>query len=226
MTGIPAKRKGKMMKMKALFIGLCTTLMLPVFAAPNITRMTIDHEHIKQWNGFTDSLVQLHERNLQGRRIRTEQDSGGYAGQPDFYREVRYYDADRGLLLSRLQWEQEQPERLHMIEVFVHDEHGRVVRDYLSAYLPQHRNAPIQTLINLHGYGDRAHGYRQFDASGNRIYEYCRAKSADDVVEIHLEQDQILRAERYSHKVINSAAYQACFDDVQKVAGSYVRNPR
>ena len=195
-------------------------------AATELSRMTEDPEHVRTWNRFADDLYRLHQQRVSGREIRTEESFGGYGGtvgDPEFYREVEYFDRATGRLLSRIQWERQNPDTIHVIEVFVHDSKGRVVRDYLAAYLPEFRNAPIQTLINLHGYDDQLHGFRQFDASGNRIYEQCRGEYLGTSVFISLDEDR-LPPYGDDPDLFESGPYLACFEYVPIQAGPYV-NP-
>ena len=107
---------------------------------------------MQRWNGFVDRLHRLHQQQIQGRKIRETEQFGGYARLPEFYREVSYFDADSGRLLSRIQWEREHPERIHTIEVYVYDDAGRVARDYMAWYLPHARNAPREATVNLYHY--------------------------------------------------------------------------
>ena len=60
-----------------------------------------------------------------------------------------------------------------------------------TAYLPVFRNAPFQTLINLHHYEGKLDVFRQFDASGTRIYEQCKGRFLGGEVDISLEEDRI-----------------------------------
>jgi tetratricopeptide (TPR) repeat protein len=184
-----------------------------------------DKQHVKTWNRFADHLHQLHRHLIQGKQIRVEEQTGGYGGftgQPDFYIEKKYYDQANGRMLSRIQWEKDNPDTIHVIEVFIYDEQGQVKRDYLAAFLPGFRNAPVQTLINLHNYNDQLHAFRQFDASGERIYETCSGRFFDEAVEIHLMDYQLsaLSAERPA--VMDTEAYLACFQGVPTTVADYL----
>ena len=141
--------------MKRLCIVMLFVLITPFALAQSKSQsMKEDVQHVQRWNKFFNSLLELHQQNMQHRKIETTEQLGGYAGQPNFYREVSYYDKASHRLLSRIQWETKHPRRAHTVEVFLYDDQGRVDRDYLAAYLPHFRNAPIQTLINLHHYND------------------------------------------------------------------------
>lgn len=195
----------------------------PSFAQLNQVKITVDQQQVAEWNRFVGDLYNLHKRQLEGKSIRTEERIDGYHQMPEFYREVMYYDASNGRLLSRVAWERENPDRLHEIEVFQHDTEGRVIRDFLARFLPVHRNAPIQTLINFHDYNGDTHSFRQFDASGNRIYEYCNGKLSGDQVSISLEEDQILAAQSRVNDTMDSLEYKVCFGDLPVTAGTYLR---
>ena len=194
---------------------------LPVEDMPHIV-IRVDDEQVARWNRFVEQLQALHEKHIAGRKIRTEERLGGYKDLPEFYREVHYYDAETGRLLSRLSWERKNPDRLHVIEVFIYDDSGRLVRDYAASFLPVHRNAPIQTLINLHHHGDGVHAYRQFDASGNWIYEQCRARDPARTLLLSLEEDDIIQARQGLTPVMSSEEYRRCFGPLPETAGIYL----
>lgn len=187
------------------------------------TSAQVNDEEARRWNVFADSLVQLHRQQLTGRKLRETEQVGGYAGLPGFYREVSYYDADSSRLLSRIQWERAHVERIHTIEVYVYDDRGRLARDYMAWYLPDARNAPRQTAVNLHHYAADLHGWRQFDASGNRIYEKCtRTPDEKTVFEISGE-DRIGQAEDNPRSIVHSGEYRRCFGGLPKTAGVFLR---
>jgi hypothetical protein len=182
----------------------------------------VDDQRVRQWNAFADSLYRLHKQQTAGRQIRETEQIGGYARLEGFYREVSYHDAASGRLLSRIQWERDNPERIHTIEVYVYDDRGRLVRDYMAWYLPNFRNAPRQTTINLHHYDGELHGWRQFDASDNRIYERCSRLPDGKVVLELWGEDRISHAEENPRGVMNSPEYRRCFGGLQKTAGRYL----
>lgn len=189
------------------------------------TSLKVDQQQVDQWNAFADELYQLHRHQLSQHPVRTTERIGGYDGyldDPAFYREVRYFDARSGQLLSRIQWERKRPDVIHMIEVMRYNDQGRVERDYLAAYLPRFRNAPVQTLINFHKYEDGVHGFRQFDASGNRIYEQCRGTYFGESVFLSLEENDL---PPYSDtpELFDSPVYLACFENLPLQAGPYLK---
>jgi hypothetical protein len=212
--------------MRTTIFGLTVLLTTTVMAAPiapeSSRTMSVNEAQVRQWNDFAERLHHLHRRQLEGRTIRETERTGGYARHPDFYREVEYIDADSGRLLSRIQWERDNPDRFHAIEVYVYGKNGRLERDYMAWFLPQYRNAPRQTTINLYQYSESFTGWRQFDASGRRIYEKC-SRAADKKVLIELaDEDRIAEAEDQPDGIAHSAEYQRCFGELPKVAGRYL----
>ena len=182
--------------------------------------MKEDNQHVRSWNAFADNVYQLHQKLSQVDGVSTKTRIGGYAGMPEFYREERFYIGER--LISKVQWEKAQENVLHSIEVFIHDDQGRVIRDYIAAYLPTYRNAPTQTLISLHRYHDQLHAFRTFDASGYRIIERCTGQLEAREVNILLDEDEIDAALGDPKSIMASAEYQACFGDLQAEAGKYL----
>lgn len=211
--------------MRTLLVGAGLALVAIAAGAqtrPNPGDVQVDDQRVRQWNAFADSLYRLHRQQTEGRQVREAEKIGGYARLEGFYREVSYFDAGSGRLLSRIQWERENPERIHTIEVYVYDDQGRVARDYMAWYLPHFRNAPRQTTINLHHYDGELHGWRQFDASDTRIYERC-TRLPDKKVLIELNgEDRIGHAEE-NPRIVNSPEYRRCFGGLEKTAGRYLK---
>ena len=208
--------------MYLLLTGLLAVQSMQVQADQRSKPMQVDRQQVKVWNRFVDDLYQLHKNRLAGKSIRTTESLGGYYRMPEFYREVKYYDQKTGRLLSIIQWEKQHPDTIHTIQVFFYDTEGRVKLDYLAAFYPVFRNAPIQTIISIHNYNGDLHAFRQFDASGERIYESCSGKYFDDTVDISLEDYQLSPFARVRPAVMQSEAYIACFGDLQVEAGDYV----
>lgn len=187
-------------------------------AALQITPMKVDPVHVHTWNRFVDALYELHTEHLKSYEVRSTETIGGYSRHPDFYREVTYFDAETGRVLSQIQWERAHPERIHAIEVYIYDDAGRVLRDYYARYYPDYRNAPIQTLINLHSHNGDLHAYRQFDASGYRIYEQCAGSLAGEDVFLSLEDAELPPLVNASAATLPSRTYRACFQGVPRSA--------
>jgi len=188
-------------------------------SSPQVKHMEVDADHVTSWNRFADRVYALHSRQIAGREIRQTEMVGVYNGTAASgyrYKETSYYDAHTGLLLSRVRVDRDRPKILHVVEVFLYDEQGRVARDYAALYLPWSQNAPMRTLINVHQYNRELRAYRQFDASGNRVYEQCKGMHAGVKVGISLEQQEI------GPPTTASDAYRACFAGVQQTAGVYL----
>lgn len=169
-----------------------------------------DNEHVRSWNKFAQDTLALHAKLTAQDGISKKTQAGSYANLKDFYIEHTYYDGER--LISKVQWEKENPEQLHTIEVFIHDEQGRVLRDYMAAYLPFYHNAPTQTLISFHQHNGDLHAFRTFDASGYRIIERCTGNNArGQQIEFILDEDEIAEALRDKKGFMQSAEYRACF---------------
>lgn len=206
----------------ALALGLVATAGMA--NAKDVRSLKEDKQQVRAWNTFADRLYQLHQNIIAQHAIRTQTRHGGYAHQPDIYTETRYYDKQSNRLLSRIQRMNDNPHLIQEIEINIYGEQGRIIRDYLAAYLPYNRNAPIQTLINLHGYHDDLQSYRQFDASGVRIYEQCKGRFKGKPVMISLEEDDLDKGPYRDSKTLESAVYKTCFEGVPAKADAYL-NP-
>lgn len=191
-------------------------------AAAQVRQLDVDDNHVVTWNRFAANIYTLHMQQIAGKETRQTETTGEYGGAAAkgiFYKETSYHDARTGLLLSRIRVDRDKPEILHIAEVFIHDGQGRLVRDFAALYLPWSQNAPMRTMINLHRYKSDLHAYRQFDASGNRIYEQCKGTASGAKVDISLEQQDI------NARTTVTDAYRACFAGVQDTAGIYL-NPQ
>lgn len=206
--------------------GILLILYVTVFAvqaAATSETMKEDSSHVKIWNGFARSVLDLHGELAKDASLRKEVTSGGYANAPDFYIEEKYFDKDSNKLVSRICWEKNNPDKLHTIEVNVFDNNGRVVRDYSAAYLPDYRNAPVQTLINLHYYNGDLHSFRQYDAGGDLIYESCEGIYQGNEVQMRLFEDDLFAHGDDEDQVMKSDAYRACFGGHGKRVGVFIQ---
>ncbi len=172
-----------------------------------------DMEQTQRWREFMRQSFLLHQRQIAHRQIRIEEEVGGYRDDLEFYREIRYYDAHSGLLLSKIQWERKHPDRVHAIWVQIHDDRNRIIRDYSGWYLPhRHHAAPRGAWVSLHAYNGDLRAFRQFDASNYRTYEFCRGTHEGKPVEISLSDTQLIEEENKGHRsVLASSAYRECF---------------
>lgn len=202
-----------------IFIMFLFTFNLQASNGIKLTTMEEDEHHINTWNEFADRVLQLHRVQIANKKVRKKERIGGYMGQEEFYLEQVFTEKKwKGKVISTVQWELENRDQMHMVAVNIYDKKGRLIRDYLAAYLPEHRNAPIQTLINLHYHGKGLHAYRQFDASGNKIYEFCRGKIGKEEVHLSLWEDEFYKA---NNPVFDTVSYQMCFDNLPKTSSQF-----
>lgn len=218
-------QKGGVMKKPIIILALLGGLVVGpqhATADDSVKSILTDMTHVKRWNRFADKLLELHNNIISGHEIRTTESTGGYFREPDFYKDVHYYDARSGRLLSHVQWETKHPDRVHFMEVFSYDDKGRVIRDFGVAFLTEGRNAPVQTLINFHTYPEGLHAFRQFDASNNRIFERCDGKYKGKEVGIKLSEMDILEVEDLPKSILTSPEYKKCFEGLPHSAGKYL----
>lgn len=184
--------------------------------------MKVDNVHVRTWNKFAADALALSEKLIAEIPHTVKTKIGGYAGKPEFYKEDAYYDKRNDKLISRVQWERENPTVLHTIEVYIRDPQGRVMRDYIAAYLPLYHNAPTQTLMSFHQYNGELHAFRSFDASGDRIVERCTGKLKGKDLDLLLDEDEIYAAIEGRSNVMEQADYQACFKGMPQEPGKYL----
>lgn len=187
--------------------------------------VTVDNDHVRVWNKFANDLVSLHQQLTKNKNVKQTERTGGYASQPDFYKEEVFSDSTSGRVISKLLWEKAKPANLHVVEVYVYNDKGQVIRDYSASYLPHGRNAPVQTLINLHGYSGKMHGFRQFDATGDIIFEQCEGTYKGKNVTIRLFENDLFGNSKYADAIVASDAYKACFQGIERNAKRYIVNP-
>lgn len=181
--------------------------------ASNINSVQVDNTRADQWNAFVDKTYQLHLRQITDRNISTKKRSGSYHRLPDFFQEVKFFDKESNSLLSRIEWETKQPDKIHSIEVIVHDKDKKIIREYSASYLPAYRNAPYQTLINIHHYSTNLHSFRQYDASNNLIYEVCNSINSKEKL---FEHDDYEIPDDFKQGVGSNKTYQQCFQQLSK----------
>lgn len=180
----------------------------------------VNQTEVDAWNNFSDALLAIHVSIIASKNVRIEKISGGYGGE--YSRGYRYaqesiIDKSSGLLLSRIRWHNKAKNLVHTIEVFIYNSKNVLIRDYVSAYLPYDRNAPFQTLINFHSYDESLHAFRQFDASGERLFEKCEGSLWGGDVAISLE-DYEMPDQPFDY----SATYLACFSSLPLSAGRFL----
>ena len=177
-----------------------------------------NNTQVETWNAFANSLVAIHRHWEKTRNVKQSVRIGGYSRMPDFYREVTMTDQVTGLMLSRVKLERENPENVHSIDVFFYDDKGRVTVDYTATYLTDFRNAPIQALVNLHAYNGDLWAFRQFSASGERMFERCEGTYFDEPVEIWRDEGDILVGDDN----IREDFYLTCFSSLPLTGNTYL----
>ena len=209
-----------MFKLPALYkiitFFLITSFMSSVVATE---AMKGDNNHVRIWNKFANDSFNLHKKLIDGKKLEVKTRIGSYANVEDFYIEHRYFD--KGKLISQVQWEKDDPTTLHTIEVYVHDKQGRVIRDFMAAYLPFYHNAPSQTLISIHHYTSNLHAFRSFDASGDVVLERCTGKNEKGQdVNMLLDEDDLIND---PDDLLGSKEYNSCFDGLKHdKVGKYI----
>lgn len=179
--------------------------------------------HVERWNWFVDAVYALHKKQIAGRDIDKQHRTGGYYRQPAFYKEVEYIDKVKKRRISTIRWEKRNPDLIHWIEVLLYDDNGRVKRDYSAAFLTEGRNAPQQTLINLHAYNGELHAYRQFDATDNRIYEFCQGRYKGKPVKLSYDEMDIIDYGGVNGGPFDQPGYRSCFAGLPvKSAGKFL----
>lgn len=217
------------MRMRSLLLILVLSvlsLLTLSFASSNQpTLLQEDKSHVYTWNKFADDLYKLHQSMVKKHQTEVVTRIGGYSNYPKFYQEKKYINKANGKVISIVQNEIRKPNRLHVIEVYIRNKSGNVVRDYGATYLPNGHNAPVQTLINLHGYSQGMHGFRQFDVSGDVIYEYCEGKYKGKKYAFRLFEDDLVNGGGDIDKIMRSAPYKACFKSVANNVKKLIANP-
>ena len=207
-----------------LLISICLSalVMTSVWAAESNKSLKQDNKQVNEWNTFASDLYALHKDQLSRHDVKETVKNGGYRGEKDFYKEVTYTDVQTGRVLSRIQWEIENPENIHVIEVFQHDEKGQVSCDYTAAFLPGFRNAPVQTLVALHSYNEGLHAFRSFDASGDVVFERCNGTYKGKDVDMDFEDYEIENMRHEANGVMKTVEYKACFDKIDLSATEFL----
>ncbi|MFO8024640.1 hypothetical protein [Thiohalophilus sp.] len=200
-----------------LFVGPFLLSGNPVFSQEALQE---DQTHVATWNRFADQTLALHRQLIDEQDVERQTTTGGYAHLPEFYRQESYFHD--GELISRVQWEIESGD-LHVIEVFIRDDEGRVVRDYTAAYLPEYHNAPTQTLVSFHAYNNGLHAFRSFDASGELNVERCSGTHEGERVELLVDQGSVFGSTEQDPELQQTPLYQRCFAGLPEKPGKYLQ---
>jgi len=167
---------------------------------------------------FHQALYSLHLQTIKDKQLRLVETEGQYRGSAAGkyrYKDTQYFDASNNRLLSHVIRDADSPDAIHIVEVNIYDESGRIVRDFGSITLPNLPTWPIRTFINFHQYNKELHSFRQFDGDGEVTYESCNGKYEDRKVNISLDGLDIKPA------TTSSAEYKACFDGIRTDWANY-----
>ena len=183
-------------------------------------KMKEDNQHIRKWNNFASDALKLQKELIKNEPCHVKRSVGGYAGNKDYYIQEQYISKKTGNLVCQIQWEKANPDVLHSIEVYVPDSKGRTVRDFTAAYLPGYNNAPVQTLISFHQYSEKLHGFRSFDASGDRVLERCQGEYKGKPFEFLMDEDDLYNAQMNGNP-IDKEPYALCIGKLPMKLGKY-----
>ena len=203
-------------------------IFMAIFNTANSTQnniMKTDKVQVKKWNNFVAELYELHVDKTKNIPILTTEIIGGYGGgfnNKEFYREISYVNKKTNKLISKIQWEVDNPNTIHTIEIFLYDTLGKIKTDFYARFLPYARNAPVQTLINLHNHNENLHAFRQFDANGELIYETCRGKFFNQDINLHLDNEEIQDFKINNTDEFLEETYNACFLNLAQTATAYL----
>lgn len=176
------------------------------------------------WNSFADKIYTVHKKRLENSDYYTMENIGGYGGltnEPEYYREVKYFDRESRRLLSIVKWELKFSIDFHMIDLFIYDDENRIKREYTATYLPSRKTSPSEALIILHYYRNNLHSIREFDASNVLLYEQCTDTEQADKVIFSLDYVDIPGSYTELDKG-EQEAYRACFDHAASSAEPYL----
>lgn len=216
------KRGGLMRYFKFIVVFVIGTVLPVTGFAENDTSMKEDNHHIRKWNAFANDALKLQQELVKNEPCDVKRSVGGYAGNKDFYIQEQYISKRTGKLVCQLQWEKANPDVLHSIEVYVHDDEGRVIRDYTAAYLPGYNNAPVQTLVSFHQYSGKLHGFRSFDASGDLTLERCEGEYKGKAFEFLMDEDDLYAAYMNGNP-IDETVYSHCVGNLTDNPGKYLK---
>lgn len=168
---------------------------------------------------FHQALYTLHEQQINGRKIRMQEDKANYEGSAAAgyrYIETSYYDAETGVLLSRIRRDAARPEYVHIAEVYLY-ENGKLVRDFGSITLPWSPLHPVRTYLNFHRSNGALHSVRQYDYSGEVSYESCKGELNGKPIRLSLDSLDIDKATQATPE------YKACFEGMNPDWAQYLQ---
>ena len=155
----------------------------------------------------------LHEKQIAQSPVKTEVETGKYNGAAAAgyaYRITSYSDAKTGRLISKVQRDAAKPDAIHITEVNVYDDKGRIIRDYLSIAPPWNPTFPSNAYLNWHHYPDKLHSFRQFELDGQVNYEFCEGELNGKPVKLSLPWEDM------NKETTSTPEYRACFGGMSK----------
>ncbi len=168
---------------------------------------------------FHKAVYALHEKLIAQHSVRTTEETGKYNGVAaggERYLITSYYDTVTGIFLSRIQRNAVNPSEIHISEVNIYDDKGKLIRDYFTSAPPWRPNYPSHAYINLHHYNGKLHSWRQFEITGEVNYESCDGELDGKQVRISLDWTDIKPGNT------SSPEYHACFDGMSNEWKSFV----
>ncbi|MBE9545210.1 MAG: hypothetical protein IMF02_11995, partial [Proteobacteria bacterium] len=176
----------------------------------------------QRWSRFADDLYALHKKQIDGKSLEIKERMGGYFRQENFYKEQSFYDKKTGRLLSLIQWETQKPKNIHVIQVFIYDNKGRLQHDYVASFRISDHDDPAITEISLFDYPKGLRVFRQFNASNEIIYEDCEGKWQGKPVSIKLDVVDLEEFRDEPNTIMTTPEYRACFGRLPKTAANYI----
>ena len=174
---------------------------------------------------FQQAIYALQQKLTGEHKVRVEEEVGRYGGvSRDYtYRDRRYYAAASGRYISHVRVDGDDPDIVHIVEVNIYDDAGRLIRDFGSISVPWAPARPINTMINFHHYHGQLHSFRQYDVFGDVKYQFCEGKLNGRAVHIALDEEDLLDLEPATK---TTDEYKACFDGMPTDWADYASNPR
>lgn len=211
-----------MVRLKKIVVLFCLTFAGAAQADSVLTAKSNYESESTRWNRFVDDLYVLHKKQITGKSVDIKERMGGYFRQDNFYKEQSFYDKQTGKLLSLIQWETKNPKNIHVIQVFIYDNKGRLQHDYAASFRVGDHDDPATTEISLFNYPKGLRVFRQFNASNEIIYEDCEGKWKGKPVSIKLDVVDLEEFRDEPNTIMTSPQYNACFGRLPKTVANYI----
>jgi len=208
--------------MQKFVLLLCVMFAGVVQADSVLTAPANSDSEAVRWNRFADDLYVLHKKQIAGKSLEIKERLGGYFRQDNFYKEQSFYDKQTGKLLSLIQWETKNPKNIHVIQVFIYDNKGRLQHDYAASFRVGDHDDPATTEISIFSYSKGLRAFRQFNASNEITYEDCEGKWKGKPVNIKLDVLDLEEFRDEPNTIMTTPQYSACFGALPKIATKYL----